>query len=355
MNDYDDFEDDDNGDRMFGLVRTVAMGAALVAAAGLVWFGVVPLVAGDGSEGETLETANATVPPDDLDVEGAPATSDSADDAEDDAQDSGDQGPTTDAPVPTTGGEPAATDEPTMDEPASTEASTSTSEPPTDDVVAAPSSTIEAAPDVTTVTPSSPVDTSDSADATRSYETLPDGSPVPVRAIYDGPLITLSGTVPSEAAADRLRLLALANSTDPTAEVASFLVVDPTVPIGVGVRVIEMNSPRFPEGSPSITPEHGAQLDRVSAVMTALPNVTVVVVGHADQRGDDETNRELSTARARAAADYLTSQGVDPTRLSSRGAGESDLLSLNDDDASLALNRRTEFVFFGLLVDAEST
>jgi hypothetical protein len=31
--------------------------------------------------------------------------------------------------------------------------------------------------------------------------------------------------------------------------------------------------------------------------------------------------------------------------------GEADLLTLNNDDAALALNRRTEFVFYGLLID----
>lgn len=188
-----------------------------------------------------------------------------------------------------------------------------------------------------------------------TYPTLPDGRPVPVLAIFDGELITLSGTVPSESAAQRLRVLALANSTVPDAEVASLLAVEPTVPLGVGVRVIEMNSARFPEGSATVSPEHAAQLDRVATIMTALPNITVEVIGHADQRGDDEANFTLSAARARAATDYVASQGVDPNRLSSRGAGESDLLTLNNDEAALALNRRTEFVFSGLLVDASDS
>ena len=187
--------------------------------------------------------------------------------------------------------------------------------------------------------------------AATSYDTLPDGRPVPALVIFDDDLITLSGAVPSQPAVDRLGVLAIANSTVPDAEVASFLTVDPTVPIGVGVRVIEMNSPRFSEGSPAITPEHAEQLDRVVSIMTALPNISAEVIGHSDQRGDDAANFTLSTERARAAADYLSSRGIDPTRLTSRGAGESDLLTLNNDAAALALNRRTEFVFYGLLVD----
>ena len=41
--------------------------------------------------------------------------------------------------------------------------------------------------------------------------------------------------------------------------------------------------------------------------------------------------------------------GINPERLSSRAVGDTDLLTLNDDAASLALNRRTEFVLYGLL------
>ena len=53
--------------------------------------------------------------------------------------------------------------------------------------------------------------------------------------------------------------------------------------------------------------------------------------------------------RADAVVAYMVSQGIDPARLSSRAVGENDLLTLNDDAAALALNKRTEFVLTGLL------
>ena len=78
-----------------------------------------------------------------------------------------------------------------------------------------------------------------------SYPTLPDGSPVPVLAIFDTDTITLSGTVPSQAAADRLAQLAIANSKTPAALV-QFLAINPDVPANVGVRVIEMTLEPIP-------------------------------------------------------------------------------------------------------------
>ena len=315
LTDYDDYDDfGDDGEFSDGpdwRVRAGALGALALVASAALWFGV--LATSGGGEGDQVALAS-------------------------------------------TGSQPVVTSGSTA--PTATDADPDDGRPPIDRSAVAEaaetapvetSTTAVREPRPTSVT-TDPVATPSTAPA--SYETLPDGSPVPVLAIFDGQLVTLSGAVPSEAAAERLRVLALANSTVPSADVASFLTVDPSVPVGVGVRVIEMNSARFPEGSPAISVEHAAQLNRVVAIMTALPNITVKVIGHADQRGDDTANFELSTERARAAADYLASQGVDPFRLSSRGAGESDLLTLNNDEAALALNRRTEFVFSGLLVDA---
>lgn len=183
------------------------------------------------------------------------------------------------------------------------------------------------------------------------YPSSPDGAPLPLVVVFDTETITISGQVPSQAAKDRLAALAKANSQFPDAEVIDNMVVNTAVPISLGVRVIELNSARFPEGTPDILPDHARELDRVGNIMNALPNISVLVIGHADQRGDDLTNFAISDERARAVVNYLIYLGIAPARLSSRAAGEADLLMLGDDDASLALNRRTEFIFGGLLIE----
>lgn len=197
----------------------------------------------------------------------------------------------------------------------------------------------------TTVAPAAPATT-----ATSAYSTLPDGTPQPVLVTFDVDTITMSGTVPSRRAAERLAFLAQANSKTP-AQVVNMLTIDPNVPIGVGVRVVELTSSRFPEGSAEVVGEHAAELDRVAVVMNAFPNVTLMVVGHADQRGSADSNYRLSELRAQAVVTYLVSKGVASSRMASRAVGESDLLSLDDDDTALALNRRTEFIFYGILIE----
>jgi outer membrane protein OmpA-like peptidoglycan-associated protein len=182
-----------------------------------------------------------------------------------------------------------------------------------------------------------------------TYETLPDGSPAPVVALFDVSKITLTGAVPDQAAKDRLQVLAIGNAKPGQDTVENFLTINPSVPRHIGVRVVELTSVRFPEGSAQVMPPHALELDRVVSIMNALPNVTVLVIGHADQRGSELTNYEISEERADGVVDYIAGHGIEPSRLSSRAVGETDLLTLNNEPAALELNRRTEFVFYGLL------
>ncbi len=187
------------------------------------------------------------------------------------------------------------------------------------------------------------------SDDDAGYPTLPDGSPVPVEAVYDGATVTLTGLVPSEAASVRLEALAVAGAPEPNTVATNLLEINENVPNTVAARVLSLDSVRFPEASAEITAEHAAELDGTVRTMESLANTTLLVIGHADQRGDDLTNLVLSDERADAMVFYLVSQGIDPSRLSSRGVGENDPISTQDNDAALQLNRRTELIFYGLL------
>lgn len=291
--------------------------------------------------------------------EGAVATVDTdAADTDDAATGPGSSGPNGESATPRPDASVTTAAVSTTAPTSTTNAPTSTTNTPT---TTTPETTLETTPETTLeATPETTPETTESTSATSEppvpdgspgYPTSPDGTPLPLVAIFDTETITLSGQVPSEAARERLGLLAIANSQFPDAQVVDNMVVNPAVPISVGVRVLELNSPRFPTGTADILPDHARELDRVVNIMNALPNITVLVVGHADQRGDDAGNFAMSDQRARAVVNYLRFLGIAPTRLSSRAAGESDLLTIEDDDTALALNRRTEFVFYGLLVE----
>ncbi len=184
-----------------------------------------------------------------------------------------------------------------------------------------------------------------------NYPVLPDGSPVPIEVVYEGATVTLTGLVPSDEARQRFEVLAVAGAPQPDTEAVNLLEIEPTMPITVGARVLSLDSVRFPESSSEITPEHAAELDGVVRTLDALPNATMLVIGHSDQRGDDLDNLRLSRDRADAMVLYLATQGIDPSRLSSRAVGESNPISEENSEAALQLNRRTELIFYGLLID----
>ena len=75
-------------------------------------------------------------------------------------------------------------------------------------------------------------------------------------------------------------------------------------------------------------------------------NYTVTIEGHCDKRGSDEYNRALGERRALAVKDYLTSLGIDSSKINTVSYGEEKPAVPNADSAKeYAKNRRAEFVF----------
>ena len=169
-------------------------------------------------------------------------------------------------------------------------------------------------------------------------------------AVFTDDVIVLTGTVPDEASAERVVDLARRYRLT-TATIVDDLTVDPDTPTDGGVRVVEHNSVHFVGDTDVITAEHALQLDRLVELMNAFPSATVHVVGNTDQAGDETRNYVVSQRRAEAVVDYLVTQGIDRLRLSTQPAGESNPLIADTSAAAAALNRRTDYVIFGLLDD----
>ena len=61
--------------------------------------------------------------------------------------------------------------------------------------------------------------------------------------------------------------------------------------------------------------------------------------------GTDAYNQKLSEKRARAVAEFLREQGIEPARVKARGFGESQPQADNDTPEGRKLNRRVEIKF----------
>jgi peptidoglycan-associated lipoprotein len=86
-----------------------------------------------------------------------------------------------------------------------------------------------------------------------------------------------------------------------------------------------------------------AVLDAKSAVMTANPNVTLVITGHTDERGTAEYNLALGQRRAAQVKRYLVAKGISENRLATQSMGDGQPASRGTDEAAYQLNRRAEF------------
>ena len=94
-----------------------------------------------------------------------------------------------------------------------------------------------------------------------------------------------------------------------------------------------------------ILPESFPILDQVVSVLQAHPEIRrISVEGHADDRGTELRNRELSQRRARAVAQYLRSHGVARGRVTHQGFGSTRPIAQGDTEEAHAQNRRVEFV-----------
>jgi len=78
-------------------------------------------------------------------------------------------------------------------------------------------------------------------------------------------------------------------------------------------------------------------------VLRDNPDANVEVGGHTDNQGATGYNMRLSRTRAEAVRDWLVNQGIDRSRLSTRGYGASTPTASNDTEEGRARNRRIEF------------
>lgn len=129
------------------------------------------------------------------------------------------------------------------------------------------------------------------------------------------------------------------NVDDAVREVRRDVALDPVV---VGSSMV-LNNIFFDYDRFDLRAESFAELDEVHQFMIQNPLLRIEISGHTDNTGTDSGNRTLSTNRARAVVNYLTSKGIDPKRLVAAGLGASRPRSSNDTDAGRADNRRIEF------------
>ncbi|MEM7552018.1 MAG: OmpA family protein [Bacteroidota bacterium] len=119
------------------------------------------------------------------------------------------------------------------------------------------------------------------------------------------------------------------------------------VPIEVGATVV-INNIYFDFDKSTLKKESFPELDRLVELLSFNSTIRIEIAGHTDDKGSDDYNLELSQGRADAVRQYLSENGIDASRIESKGYGETSPVATNFTDEGRAQNRRVEFTILSL-------
>ncbi|HEY4326683.1 MAG TPA: OmpA family protein [Mucilaginibacter sp.] len=100
----------------------------------------------------------------------------------------------------------------------------------------------------------------------------------------------------------------------------------------------------FDVNKSTIKPESMGTINSIYGLLSKTPALKFEINGHTDNTGDAAHNLMLSQQRADAVKVQLVSMGIDASRLTTKGFGDTKPLGPNDSPEGKANNRRVEFV-----------
>lgn len=114
-----------------------------------------------------------------------------------------------------------------------------------------------------------------------------------------------------------------------------------------GYVFIQLENIYFELDKWNIVPQAASTLNVLVDLMKKYPRMEVKLSAHTDTRSSYEYNMTLSNNRAKSAMEYIVSKGINQSRLTSEGYGETQLLidcgdNCTEDEHSI--NRRCEFM-----------
>jgi outer membrane protein OmpA-like peptidoglycan-associated protein len=111
---------------------------------------------------------------------------------------------------------------------------------------------------------------------------------------------------------------------------------------GDTIQLIMPGNITFATDSADIASSFYTPLNNLASSFRQYNQNSIEIVGHTDSTGSHAYNMNLSQRRAQSVANYLLAQGVDASRLSTRGAGPDQPVASNATADGRAQNRRVE-------------
>ena len=108
--------------------------------------------------------------------------------------------------------------------------------------------------------------------------------------------------------------------------------------------VVTLGDLLFETGKSDLKGGAAGNLSKLALFLNEYPDRSVLIEGHTDNVGTDETNFNLSQRRANSVQSYLVGQGIAAARLSTSGLGEGSPVAGNDTATGRQQNRRVEVI-----------
>jgi outer membrane protein OmpA-like peptidoglycan-associated protein len=114
--------------------------------------------------------------------------------------------------------------------------------------------------------------------------------------------------------------------------------------------VVNMADVLFETGKYALSTDAQLKLAKLSGIIQAHPGLNLSIEGYTDTTGSEDFNMKLSQQRADAVRQFLTSQGLSPDTITSKGMGEANPIADNSTAAGRKLNRRVEIIVSGEVI-----
>jgi outer membrane protein OmpA-like peptidoglycan-associated protein len=114
--------------------------------------------------------------------------------------------------------------------------------------------------------------------------------------------------------------------------------------VGEGIVIEFSNKILFGYDQSSLSADAAMNLDKLVVILKKYPDTNIEVQGHTDSKGSASYNLSLSKRRAESVSGYLSDNGINLSRLTIKGFGETAPKYENSTAAGQAQNRRGEFL-----------
>jgi outer membrane protein OmpA-like peptidoglycan-associated protein len=116
--------------------------------------------------------------------------------------------------------------------------------------------------------------------------------------------------------------------------------------VGEGIKITFDSGILYAINSAELQPSAKTELSQLATTLKKYPDTNILIEGHTDNTGSLEINQPLSERRAQSVAGYLSTMGVDRSRMTTQGYADTQPVADNSTASGRQQNRRVEIAIF---------